>query len=175
VFDFGDFDLELYDCIHNMIDDIKSSNDGGSKAIVASYAWTWQDKKDTKKHDVKVNCRCGKTYSNSWNETFPNRNNPLLGEGYIHAKENRIDENVLSIHTTQGVEFDHVGVILADDLSVDKYGQKLVVEKQHHKDKKSGVQEILNNYRIICTRAKKSLKIYSTNDSVNDFLKKSLY
>lgn len=172
--DFGEFNLELYDCIHKMIEDIKKEEEGDSRALIASYAWNWRDKKDTSKHDVHIDCRCGEAYSNSWNEDIIPQHNPLLSSGYIHGKENRIDENILSIHTTHGVEFDHVGVILADDLGVDSVGQKLRVRKENHKDSKAGIQEILNNYRIICSRAKKSLRIYCTNNQVSEFVKECL-
>jgi DUF2075 family protein len=172
--DFGEFKLELYDCIHELIEDIKNEEEGHSKALIASYAWNWRDKKDTSKHDVHIDCRCGEAYSNSWNEEITPQHNPLLSSGYIHGKENRIDDNILSIHTTHGVEFDHVGVILADDLGVDSVGQKLCVRKEFHKDSKAGIQEILNNYRIICSRSKKSLRIYCTDKQVSEFVKERL-
>lgn len=165
--DFGSFSVTIHDCIHELVNEIDAVTDKDTKAIIASFAWNWKpgSRGDIDVNDITINCACGKDYAVSWNKENKYTLEPTLRNGYLHATQNNIRKNSLSVHTTGGVEFDHIGVIIGDDIAVNDNNELIVIKNNHH-DKGVTEQEILNNYRIISTRAKKSLRFYCTNDSV---------
>jgi len=165
--DFSDFPFTIYSCIHELVKGIDSLPNKDTKAVISSFAWNWKSghKDDTEVSDISINCSCGNIYDVSWNKENKYTLEPTLRNGYLHATQNNIHENSLSVHTTGGVEFDHVGVIIGNDISINSNNELTVIKKNHY-DKGVTEQEILNNYRIISTRARKSLRFYCTDDNV---------
>lgn len=168
--DISPFKIKVFDCVHDMEAELVKLPKVDSKRIIAGFAWPWKRKEQSNPNhfDVSFNCRCGKRFERSWNVAHgSDAIDPRNANGYIHATKTDFQEDVLSIHTTQGVEYDHVGLILGNDASLDSAGE---IKCVHLKGTDHNVDEtaIANNYRTIATRSRTSLFIYAVDSSVSN-------
>ena len=106
-----------------------------------------------------------------------------------------IDENSVNevgcIHTSQGLEFDYVGVIIGDDMRYEdgrvvtdftkraKTDQSLKgIKTMYKKNPEDALQQadeiIKNTYRTLMTRGMKGCYIYCTDARLAEYLKKCL-
>jgi len=167
--DISPFKIKVFNCVHDMEDELVKLPKDDLKRIIAGFAWSWTKKEQNNPNyfDVFLNCRCGKIFKRSWNvahgsDAFDPRN----ANGYIHATKTDFQTDVLSIHTTQGVEYDHVGLILGNDVTLNSAGE-IKYSLLNHSDSNVDEDTIANNYRTISTRSRDSLFIYALNDDVS--------
>jgi DUF2075 family protein len=88
------------------------------------------------------------------------------------------------VHTSQGLEFDYVGVIVGYDLKYDKQTAKFYSEWNSYKDLKGkqGLKEepeklckmIRNIYRILMSRGMKGCYVYFRDKSTEEYFKQRL-
>ena len=146
--------------------------------MLAGYCWNWitEGKNDSNVFDIRIG-----DFAMSWN----------LGNSIFALDDTSIDQ-IGCIHTSQGLEFDYVGVIIGDDL---KYAdnhiitdytkraktdqslrglQKLAKTNPIEAEKRS--EEIIKNtYRTLMTRGMKGCYVYCTDPALSDYLKKRLH
>lgn len=146
--------------------------------ILAGYCWAWlnEGKNDTNVHDIKIG-----DFEMSWN----------LGNTSTFA----IDENSVNeigcIHTSQGLEFDYVGVIIGDDMRFEdghiitdytkraKTDQSLKgIVKLYRENPEEALKQadeiIKNTYRTLMTRGMKGCYIYCTDKELAEHLRKCI-
>lgn len=146
--------------------------------ILAGYCWEWlkEGKNNSAVHDI-----CIDDFEMSWN----------LGNSTTFAiDENSVNE-VGCIHTSQGLEFDYVGVIIGDDMRYEndhivtdftkraKTDQSLKGIKKIYKENPefalSEADEIIKNtYRTLMTRGMKGCYVYCTDKKLAEYLRKCL-
>ena len=114
-----------------------------------------------------------------------------LGSGEPFAVSDTSINEVGCIHTSQGLEFDYVGVIMGDDIRYEddhvvtdftrraRTDQSLKGIKSLYKESpdeaKSRADEIIKNtYRTLLTRGMKGCYIYCTDAGMREYLKKRL-
>ena len=106
-----------------------------------------------------------------------------------------IDEDSVNeigcIHTSQGLEFDYVGVIIGDDLKyrngkiITDYTKRASTDqslkginklaKENPEEAKRVADEIIKNtYRTLLSRGQKGCYIYCTDSELRDYLKERL-
>ena len=98
------------------------------------------------------------------------------------------------IHTSQGLEFDYVGIIIGNDLRYEdgkivtdytkraeidrRYGSMKGMKSLYRKNPieaaKLETELIKNTYRTLLTRGQKGCYIYCTDKSLSEYLKRSL-
>lgn len=172
ILDF-DYDFKMFDNLNDMKKAIFERNDNNKSRILAGYCWNWISKKDNDLYDIvfdKFN------FKMKWN---------LSNDIYAIA-ENSINE-IGCIHTSQGLEFDYVGVIIGEDLV---YRDGLIVtnsKKRAYTDKSlSGIvglmktepekaykiadEIIKNTYRTLMTRGMKGCYVYCVDDQLRDYI-----
>ena len=146
---------------------IEKNRESNRARILAGYCWKWptETRKNSGFHDIKIG-----DFSISWN----------LDDGQAFAiSENSVNE-AGCIHTTQGLEFDYVGVIMGDDI---RYENDHVVTdftkrastdqsikglkkmyKENPDEALARADEIIKNtYRTLLTRGMKGCYIYCTD------------
>lgn len=99
-----DYDFEVLDTPQEMRDKVIERNEGSNKSrILAGYCWNWPKagRADTNTHEIKIG-----DFEISWN----------LDGGEAFAISPTSINEAGCIHTTQGLEFEYVGVIIGDDL-----------------------------------------------------------
>lgn len=150
-------------------------NEGSNKSrILAGYCWNWpkEGRADTNAHDIKID-----DFEISWN---------LEGGEAFAISPTSINE-AGCIHTTQGLEFEYVGVIIGDDLRYEDGHLVTDYKKRARTDqsiKGLGQMEredpdhahrladeiIKNTYRTLMTRGMKGCYVYATDAGLREYL-----
>ncbi len=171
---------ELHDLI---LDKNTNENLGGGSRVVAGYCWPWNSKKDPAAMDIVIG-----DYAVQWNKE---------SDGSLWAiSENSINE-VGCIHTSQGLEFDYIGVIIGEDL-VARDGIVLSQpEKRHHVDanktlrgykgtmkngsetekhetRKMADEIIRSTYKVLLSRGQKGCFVYCCDKELGEYIKRSM-
>ncbi|WP_434391003.1 DNA/RNA helicase domain-containing protein [Melittangium boletus] len=137
--------------------------------IVAGYCWSWSPVGTGATwlvHDVKDK-RFG-DWSAPWIEKTGQGRKPLDHQYYRWANEDAYYEQVGSIYSVQGFEFDHVGVIWGEDLvwRTDRWVADLSKnkDKTFKRDVRTSEAEALaklrNVYRVLLTRGTRGTHVF---------------
>ncbi len=170
-----DYDFRVIDNPQALHDLIKEKNAENNKArMVAGYCWKWISKKHPELKDIVIG-----SYEATWNLDTD-------GQAWI-IKPNSVSE-VGCIHTCQGLEVDHVGVIIGPDLivrdgkvitvpearaSTDRSvsGWKALMKEDPEATKARLDAIIKNTYRTLMTRGQKGCYIYCTDPATQKYFK----
>ena len=146
--------------------------------ILAGYCWDWisDGANDTTVHDIQIG-----DFGISWN---------LKNSDTFAIDETSVNE-AGCIHTSQGLEFDYVGVIIGEDLRFEN--GKIVTDftRRARTDKSlNGIRTmhrenperalsladeiIKNTYRTLMTRGMKGCYVYCVDEELSKYLKKCL-
>lgn len=174
-----DYDIKVYDNPEEIRDIIveKNKNPYNTARVLAGYCWDWikEGKNDSSIHDIVID-----DFRMSWN----------LSNSKTYALDNSISE-AGCIHTTQGLEFDYVGVIIGEDLRYEngaivtdftkraKTDQSLKgIKKIHKNDPEKALrissELIKNTYRTLLTRGMKGCYIYCVDKNLSEYLKSEI-
>lgn len=154
---------------------IEEKNKADNKArLVAGYCWEWISKNgSTTENDIVLG-----DFAMRWN---------LSSDPTFAISKSSIDQ-VGCIHTTQGLEFSYVGVIIGDDLRFENgkvitdFSRRAKSDKSLHgligKVRKGDVQAakdvdiiIRNTYRTLMSRGMKGCYVYCTDKVLAQFLR----
>ena len=171
-----DYDLRIVDSpnrVRNLI--IERNRVSNKSRMLAGYCWEWikAGQNDTNCHDIKIG-----DFEMSWN---------LKNTTTFAIDDNSIDE-IGCIHTSQGLDFDYVGVIIGDDMRYENghivtdankrasTDQSLKgIKKMQKEDPDKAYAEadeiIKNTYRTLMTRGMKGCYIYCTDKNLAEYLK----
>ncbi|MBQ6271673.1 MAG: DUF2075 domain-containing protein [Clostridiales bacterium] len=174
-----DFDIRICDTPSEVRDLIFEKNRDTNRArMLAGYCWNWnkQEANNTEYHDIKIG-----DFEMSWN----------LNGGEPFAVSDTSVNEIGCIHTSQGLEFDYVGVIIGDDIrysngriitdftkraSTDQSikGLKKLVKENPEEARKRADEIIRNTYRTLLTRGMKGCYIYCVDEELEKYLKERL-
>lgn len=175
-----DYDIQILDSPHEVRNIIfernKSSNNRAR--ILAGYCWNWlkEGQNDSSVHDIRIG-----DFEISWN---------LKNTSTFAIDETSINE-AGCIHTSQGLEFDYVGVIIGDDLRYENgqvitdftkraktdqslKGIKTLFKENPEKARTVADEIIKNTYRTLMTRGMKGCYVYCTDEKLAAYLRKCL-
>lgn len=170
------YEFMVFDSPEEMRNRVVERNQSSNKArILAGYCWNWPKagRSDTNTHEIKIG-----DFEISWN---------LDGGESFAISPTSINE-AGCIHTTQGLEFEYVGVIIGDDLRYEdgalvtdfkkraKTDQSIKGLKKMEGDDPERAhrladQIIKNTYRTLMTRGMKGCYVYATDKGLRDYLK----
>lgn len=180
-YDLEDIDYEIKICdtpieVENFVLDKNKLRNRAR--ILAGYCWNWpkETRSDSSYHDIKIG-----NYGISWN----------LDDGDAFAVNEESVHEAGCIHTSQGLEFDYVGVIIGDDMRFENghiitdynkraktdnslNGIKALAKIDPDKADEIADEIIKNTYRTLMTRGMKGCYVYCTNNELADYLKKRL-
>lgn len=173
-----DYDIRILDSpleVRELI--IEKNKINHRSRMLAGYCWDWirDGKNNSKVHDIKIG-----DFEMSWN----------LGNSIFALDDTSIDE-VGCIHTSQGLEFDYVGLIIGDDMRYEDHhivtdvskraktdqsmkGIKKLDKQDHCKAEKKADEIIKNTYRTLMTRGMKGCYIYCTDQNLRNYLKQKI-
>lgn len=173
----ADYEFIVFDTPQEMREKVVERNEGSNKSrILAGYCWDWPKtgREDTNVHEIKID-----DFEMSWN---------LDGGDAFAISPTSINE-AGCIHTTQGLEFEYVGVIIGDDLHyengrlVTDYTKRAKTDQSVRGLKKMESEEpecarrladeiIKNTYRTLMTRGMKGCYVYATDPGLREYLQK---
>lgn len=171
------FEFVVFDNPNDLYSAIKLKSEQGFKArLLAGYAWKWtaadEGNQDGETCDIEIP-EFG--FSLPWNSRKV---------GTTWAIDPAGIEQVGCIHTSQGLEFDYVGVIIGDDLKyqfstdnffVDWNAYKDIKGKQGLKNKPEILSKLVQNiYKVLMTRGMKGCYVYFTNKETEKYFKERL-
>lgn len=177
-FDF-DYDFRVVDSPAELKNLIFERNANNNKSrLVAGYCWDWisDEKNNSEVHDIVID-----DFSMSWN----------LGNSKTWAIDDDSINEVGCIHTSQGLEFDYVGVIIGNDLRFD--GEHIVtdfnmragtdrslwgIKKMHDENPQQALELaddiIKNTYRTLMTRGMKGCYVYCEDMELQTYFEEKL-
>ena len=175
-FNPAEYDIEIYDDLGRMFADIKRLNLKDNKArMLAGYCWNWISKEDRSSGpDIVIEDQGFKAY---WN--FSNTATWAIDDDTI--------DQVGCIHTSQGLEFSYVGVIIGNDLRFENghvitdpskrartdsslkgfriTGEELAARKD---------KIIRDTYRTLLSRGMKGCYVFCMDKALSEYLKRKL-
>jgi len=173
-----DFDFRVVETPEEMQRLVEERNGDNKARILAGYCWEWPTKtrSNSSYFDIKIG-----DWGISWN----------LGDTTTYAIDSESVHEAGCIHTTQGLEFDYVGVIIGDDLRYEDgrvitdytkrasgdqslRGVKTRVQNGDTAVVAEADQIIRNTYRTLLTRGMKGCYVYCTNEPLAEHLKQSM-
>lgn len=174
-----DYDIRILNSPSAMRDIIVEKNRSSNKArILAGYCWNWlkEGLNDTNVHDIKIG-----DFEISWN---------LKNTSTFAIDEDSVNE-AGCIHTSQGLEFDYVGVIIGEDMRFEdgkivtdftkraKTDQSLKGIKTMYKNDPENALEVAdeiikNTYRTLMTRGMKGCYVYCVDERLAQYLRECL-
>lgn len=175
-----DFDIRVCDTPNEVRNLIIEKNKTTNRArMLAGYCWDWNkaEANNTEYHDIKIG-----DFEMSWN----------LSSGEPFAVSETSINEIGCIHTSQGLEFDYVGVIVGDDIRFEngevitdftkraKTDQSLKgiksLSKTNPEEAQKRADEIIRNtYRTLLTRGMRGCYIYCVDKELELYLKERLH
>lgn len=172
------FEFKLVDNPHELKELIDLRINQGYKArLLAGYAWKWTSEKEGNSNaeieDIVIDEYDFRMPWNSRNNSFSWAVDP--------DKANQIG----CIHTSQGLEFDYVGVIIGNDLkydpeSMEVYGSYADYKdgsgKKGLKDKPQELTEYIRNiYRVLLSRGMKGCYVFCQDKPLKQYIESRLH
>ncbi len=174
-----DYDFRVMDNPAEMRDTIIKLNDTSNRArILAGYCWEWPKKEQNNPEytDIIIG-----DFKMSWN----------LGNTSTFAIDPDSVHEAGCIHTSQGLDFDYVGVIIGRDLKyvdgnvITDYsaraksdstikGLKTIAKNDPDKANKKADEIIRNTYRTLMTRGVKGCYVYCEDEGLREYFKKMI-
>ena len=174
-----DYDIRICDSPKEMEHIVIEKNRIRNRArILAGYCWNWpkDTRNDVNYHDIKIG-----DYGISWN---------LDGGDAFAINPDSVHE-AGCIHTSQGLEFDYVGVIIGDDMRYENgeivtdyskraktdqsmKGIKGLAKDDPEKASQLADEIIKNTYRTLMTRGMKGCYVYCTDPGLQMYLRRRL-
>ncbi|MFI8631414.1 DNA/RNA helicase domain-containing protein [Microbacterium sp. NPDC077663] len=167
----GDYDLRFFDDLGEMRRQILARNEEhGLARLLAGYAWKWRSRKDGSAFDIEID-----DVLLRWNST---------DKDWINQPTS-VNE-VGSIHTVQGYDLNHAGVIIGPDLRFDTVSGRLVVDRASYHDTKGKENNkqlgvvysdddlltfIRNIYGVLLTRGILGTYIYVCDPALREYLR----
>ena len=168
----GDYEIKVFDDPCAMREALREKNRINNKArMIAGYCYEWVSRKDVSKYDIEL----PGGFKAQWN--FSSTNTWAIDEDSF--------DQVGCIHTSQGLEFDYVGVIIGKDL---KYRIDRVVTEEAERAKSDqslrGIKQkndpkladriIRNTYKTLLTRGQKGCYIYCEDEALQEYFKERI-
>lgn len=171
------YDFRIFDTPNEVRDLIFNLNRENNKArLVAGYCWAWDsDKRSDLNHaDIQIP---EYDFNMSWN----------LGNTSTWAIDSESVSQVGCIHTSQGLEFDYVGVLIGPDLRYENdriitdhtrraktdqslKGLKTMLKKDPVIAAALADEIIKNTYRTLMTRGMKGCYVYCCDKALTEYL-----
>jgi DUF2075 family protein/predicted ATPase len=180
----GQYEFKVFDKAEDLYEALKAKNENNKARLIAGYSWPWPTKgreRGTKVMHVKAD-----GLALPWNYD---------GESWAASKDGI--SQVGCIHTSQGLEFDWMGVLIGDDLAYKndhvqgdpakraKTDASLKGWKKESKEAKGKpvVQQVIldrvdsiikSTYRVLLSRGRKGCYVWCKDEALREYLKQRL-
>lgn len=173
---FEDYEFQVMDTPEEIQEIIYEKNKINNKSrMLAGYCWNWdKDRRDdTTHHDIQIG-----NFGMSWN----------LGNTSTWAIDEKSVQEIGCVHTSQGLEFDYVGVILGEDIRYENgkiitdfnkraktdrslFGIKKLYNENPEKALELSEEIIKNTYKTLMSRGMKGCYIYCVDENLQQYFK----
>lgn len=161
-----DYEIKVFDNPCEMREALRIKNTNNKARMIAGYCYPWNSKKDKTKMDIEL----PNGFKAQWN---------FKRDGF--AIDPNSFEQVGCIHSTQGLEFDYVGIIIGKDLiyrngrvetdySARAKNDKTIVSVNSEAKRRLADTIIRNTYKTLLTRGQKGCYVYCQDEELRDYL-----
>ncbi len=175
-----DYDFQVVESPNEMRNRIEAlDREDGRARMVAGYCWPWVSKKDPEAFDIVIPEH---DFRMRWN---------LASDGSLWLVKPESVSEIGCIHTCQGLELEHIGVIVGPDLVVrdgvvrtrpeERYaydssirGYKKMLREDPVRARERGRAIVLNTYRTLMTRGMRSCLVYSTDPETQEYFREAV-
>ncbi len=175
-----DYQFQVMDSPNELFDKLYELNkEKNSARVVAGYCYPWRSKKDSEAMDIIFE---DFGFQKQWN---------LASDGSTWIERPDSIEQIGCIHTCQGLEVEHIGVIIGKDLYFqDGEVRSNYTKRDRHDNTMKGIKKrikefgeiaekeadliIRNTYRTLMTRGMKSCSIWCEDPALNKYIKSVL-
>ena len=165
-----DYDIKLFDNPNEMRNALREKNTNNKARMIAGYCYPWNSQHDKSKIDIILE----DGFTAQWN--FDTNSFATSPDSF---------EQIGCIHSTQGLEFDYVGVIIGLDLRyedgkvITDYTKRAASDASIKGIKTSknyalADKIIRNTYRTLLSRGQKGCFIYCEDKQLQSYLKNRL-
>ncbi len=177
--DGSEYEFRVMDSPVELFNHLTDLNGGNSARVVAGYCYPWRSKTNAKAMDI-VFADYG--FAKQWN---------LLSDGSTWIAQPESIAQIGCIHTCQGLEVEHIGVIIGRDLIYrndevqtdftqrDRHDKTMKGAKSMVKANPEAIKQldliIRNTYRTLMTRGMKSCSIWCEDEDLNDYFKSAAH
>ena len=175
--DRDSFEFQVVDNPNTLLEIIKAKNNEGITArMLAGFAWSWTDANSGNMYGGIYDVTISKyNFSMPWNSRSSRELWAIRPEG---------EDQIGCIHTSQGLEFDYVGVIIGEDLKYDTVNRRLVASYDDYKDNagKRGLKNkpkeltelVCNIYKTLMSRGMKGCYVFCVDEELQSHFKERL-
>lgn len=163
-----DYDVRVFSDPNEMRDELRKTNINNKSRMIAGYCYPWNSQHDKTKYDIFLE----NGFKAQWNFTTDK-----------FALDEESFEQVGCIHSTQGLEFEYVGVIIGKDLRYED-GKVITDRTQRAKsdasikglngNEKLGDLIIRNTYKTLLSRGQKGCFIYCEDKALEFYIKEKI-
>ncbi|WP_206109337.1 DUF2075 domain-containing protein [Paenibacillus sp. HB172176] len=168
------FEFRIVDSPNRLRELIAQKQHAGKRArILAGYAWSWTTAKEG-----NPNGQIDDVVIEEHDFRMPWNGNAIREAWAVHPEG---VNQVGCVHTTQGLEFDYVGVIIGNDLKLNPENGQLYADYTEYKDRtgKKGLKNdpdrlnalVKNIYKILMSRGMKGCYIYCRDPELQAYMK----
>lgn len=178
---YVDYDFRVFDDPHALMEAVRERNGERNRSrVVAGYCWEWPTatKGNPNHHDIMLPEH---EFARSWN----------LNSTPTWAIDDGSIDQIGCIHTSQGLEFDYVGVIVGDDMRFENgrvitdytrraksdqslKGIKTIARNDPERAQRIADEIIRNTYRVLMTRGLKGCYVFCTDRALAEHLRENL-
>lgn len=165
-----DYDIRLFDDASTMRETLRPLNGSNKARMIAGYCYKWVSKQDRKKMDIML----PGGFEAQWNF-----------ETNTFATAPTSFEQVGCIHSTQGLEFDYVGIIIGKDMFYD--GGRVCTDYKQRDSRDKTIQGvhtdadrlladriIRNTYKTLLSRGQKGCFVYCEDPALAAYFRARL-
>lgn len=175
--DRGAYDFKIFDDPNNLREAIlKKHSEQYSARVLAGYAWEWTSIRDGNPNGEVADVDIPEVdFRMPWNSRKVGTTWAVDQDG-VHQ--------VGCIHTSQGLEFDYVGVIVGADLGYNPETHAFFTDYDKYKDKlgKRGLKNnpaelnrlVRNIYKVLMSRGMKGCYVYFVDKETEEFFKQKI-
>lgn len=163
-----DYDLRVFDDPNETREELRKTNSHNKSRMIAGYCYPWNSQNNKNEFDIFLK----NGFKAQWNFTTDR-----------FAIDEESFEQVGCIHSTQGLEFEYVGIIIGKDLRYEN-GKVITDRTQRAKsdatikglkgDEALGDRIIRNTYKTLLSRGQKGCFVYCEDKALSDYIKKCL-
>lgn len=168
------FEFSIVEDPHTLTSIIAEKRVSGFHArLLAGFAWPWTSEKDGNSDaevpDVQIPEH---DFQMPWNSRR---------DQYSWASDNKKSDQIGCVHTSQGLEFDYVGVIIGNDLRYNPLTGEVYANSNDYYDTtgKKGLKDnpaeltrlIKNIYKVLLSRGMKGCFVYCRDTNLQEYLK----
>jgi uncharacterized protein len=172
-----DFDFQIMKSPQDLYRKIKEKNDleANSARLVAGFCWPWSEPKEdgTLVEDVVIG-----EFAMTWEGKEGKRSlAPSVPPASLWPYDPRSVDQIGSIYTIQGFEFDYVGVIIGKDIMYNFHTNQWEGHPENscdstvRRDKIKFLDMVKNTYRVLLSRALKGCYVYFVDKETEKFVR----